>query len=232
MRDQTKDKIYKILGFIRNFIKLHGYPPSVREICAGLELKSTSTVHIYLKKMEELRLIEKISSKPRTLHIIGDEDGGRSGRAETGRENESRRSFNREGKYSEDAYQGDAAVYVPVIGRITAGKPVLAEENIEYAFPVPSSFIKAPDSFMLRVEGDSMVNAGIFDRDHILVKSQPTAQNGDIVVALIDDEATVKTYYKERSRIRLQPENERYSPIYATDNCSIVGKVVGIFRKL
>ena len=126
----------------------------------------------------------------------------------------------------------DETVYVPVLGRVTAGKPIFAVENIEYTFPVPSFFVNNASVFMLRVEGDSMINAGILDRDYILVRHQPTAQNGEIVVALIGDEATVKTFYKERNRIRLQPENELYSPIYAANNCTIVGKVIGIFRKI
>ncbi|MCL2058422.1 MAG: transcriptional repressor LexA [Oscillospiraceae bacterium] len=203
-------------------IEEHGYPPSVREICEALGYKSTSTVHIYLKALEKEGKIIKSPSKPRTLRVTRPVKKGGAGKAAAAV------------AYGAGAGAGesDATVLVPVVGRVTAGRPILAEENIEYTFPVPSFFVNGADVFMLKVEGDSMVNAGIYDRDYILVRHQPTAQNGEIVVALIGDEATVKTFYKEHNRIRLQPENERYAPIYATNNCTVVGKVIGIFRKI
>ena len=213
VREQTKVKIGYVLDYVNEHIEQNGYPPSVREICAALGFKSTSTVHIYLKALEDEGKIIKSPSKPRTLRVMQPGDFGQ--------------------RVAEQAPATvDDTVYVPVLGRVTAGRPIFATENIEYTFPVPSFFVNSASVFMLKVEGDSMINAGIFDRDYILVRHQPTAQNGEIVVALIGDEATVKTFYKERNRIRLQPENERYSPIYVTGNCTIVGKVIGIFRKI
>ena len=246
MRDQTKTKVSRVLEYVNDHIEENGFPPSVREICAALGYKSTSTVHIYLKALEEEGKIIKSPSKPRTLRVM------RSATAKTAARPQAQKTFQQaapnaaQQAFSHAAQQAaqhtvqpaarkaadEDAVFVPVVGRVTAGRPILAEENIEYNFPVPSYFVNGSNVFMLRVEGDSMVNAGIFDRDHILVRRQQTAQNGDIVVALIDDEATVKTFYRERNRIRLQPENERYAPIYATNNCTVVGKVIGIFRKL
>jgi len=260
MREQTKVKVGYVLDYVNEHIEENGYPPSVREICAALGFKSTSTVHIYLKTLESEGKIIKSPSKPRTLRVMRGPDNGEarqgaaqpasgnlraingrgSAEAPTGKrrksppyaykKTEDKLYYSSNGRINSD--YDDETVYVPVIGRVTAGRPILATENIEYTFPVPSFFINNADVFMLRVEGDSMINAGIFDRDFILVKHQPTAQNGDVVVALIDDEATVKTYYKERNRIRLQPENERYSPIYATNNCTVVGKVIGLFRRI
>jgi repressor LexA len=215
LRDTTKAKIQLVLDYVNEHVMQNGYPPSVREICAALELKSTSTVHSYLRCLEAEGRIKKSPSKPRALRVVG-ENGLGAGRA-----------FSFGGKAA-----GEEAVMVPVVGRVTAGRPILAVENIEYSFPVPAFFTNSARTFMLRVEGDSMVGAGIFDRDYILVRQQPTAQNGEIVVAMIGDEATVKTFYREANRIRLQPENERYSPIYATEGFTLLGKVIGIFRKL
>ena len=248
MRDQTKVKVGYVLDYVNEHIDQNGYPPSVREICEALGFKSTSTVHIYLKALEEDGKIIKSPSKPRTLRVMRTEEGDiKAGAKKAGRSRQQSRALSKNHyagaahsahspapAHHGESYQpiGDEAIYVPVIGRVTAGKPIFATENIEYTFPVPSFFTNNANVFMLRVEGDSMINAGIFDRDFILVRHQPTAQNGEIVVALIGDEATVKTFYKERNRVRLQPENERYSPIYATGNCTIVGKVIGIFRKI
>ena len=246
MREQTKKKVGYVLDYVNAHIEQNGYPPSVREICAALGFKSTSTVHIYLKALEREGKIVKSPSKPRTLRVLPhpDDTGGytagnapQNGNANIKSQFAKQRqavnpTFRSQFGESVPAVEADDTVYVPVVGRVTAGKPIFAVENVEYTFPVPSFFVNNASVFMLRVEGDSMINAGILDRDYILVRHQPTAQNGEIVVALIGDEATVKTFYKERNRIRLQPENERYSPIYATNNCTIVGKVVGIFRKI
>ena len=225
------------MDYVNEHIEQNGFPPSVREICAALGYKSTSTVHIYLKALEEEGKIVKSPSKPRTLRVMGKQQTPRRPVAlPTGSSRMAQRAASSAVQAAASpqsrARQGEDAVYVPVVGRVTAGRPILATENIEYTFPVPSYFVNGSNAFMLKVEGDSMIDAGIHDRDYILVRHQPTAQNGDIVVALIDDEATVKRFFKERNRIRLQPENERYSPIYATNNCSIVGKVIGVFRKL
>ena len=249
MREQTKVKIGYVLEYVNEHIEQNGYPPSVREICAALGFKSTSTVHIYLKALEDEGKIIKSPSKPRTLRIMRPEESGKKGVSKKPAGAKQQDRVAAKSQYaaasprkflsaSESAYgdgqpaSGDEAIYVPVLGRVTAGKPIFASENIEYTFPVPSFFTNNANVFMLKVEGDSMINAGIYDRDFILVRHQPTAQNGEIVVALIGDEATVKTFYKEKNRIRLQPENERYSPIYASNNCTIVGKVIGIFRKI
>jgi repressor LexA len=246
VREQTKIKVGYVLDYVNEHIEQNGYPPSVREICAALGYKSTSTVHIYLKALEREGKIIKAPSKPRTLRVMrpDENDGARpadSAVKQTRRMQIRNRaagthpaihSQGKPGGANDHFAASDETVYVPVIGRVTAGKPIFALENIEYTFPVPSFFTNSANVFMLKVEGDSMINAGIFDRDFILVRHQPTAQNGEIVVALIGDEATVKTFYKEHNRIRLQPENELYSPIYATGNCTIVGKVIGIFRKI
>lgn len=247
MREQTKTKVGCVLDYVNEHIEQNGFPPSVREICAALGYKSTSTVHIYLKALEEEGKIKKSPSKPRTLRVmpnvdeksgVRQNDNHRQAVIPSGASRMTQRpqpmaaSLASASARLRAAPANEDTVYVPVIGRVTAGRPILAEENIEYTFPVPSYFINGSSAFMLRVEGDSMIDAGIFDRDYILVRRQQTAQNGDIVVALIDDEATVKRFFKEPNRIRLQPENERYSPIYATNNCTIVGKVIGIFRKL
>jgi repressor LexA len=198
----------KILEFLNSQVEEKGYPPSVREICKAVGLKSTSTVHGYLNKLEKLGLIEKDPSKPRALKII---KGNK--------------------KTSTSTY--DIKINnVPIIGKVTAGQPILAYENIEGSFPIPTDFIAEPETFMLKVQGDSMIEAGIHHNDMIIVRHQSTAYNGNIVVALIDDEATVKTFYKENDHIRLQPENSTYEPIIGKENISIIGKVVGVIRKI
>jgi repressor LexA len=217
MRDLTRQRLQQILDYVNGYIRENGYPPSVRDICGALGFASTSTVHIYLKRLEAEGLIQKSPTKPRALRVL---PSGMMGGAQG---SPLARSF-------ASAYED--VVHVPVVGRVTAGAPILAVENVEYTFPVPSFFVNDDDVFMLRVQGDSMVNAGILDNDYVLVRQQPTAQNGDIVVALVGDSATVKTFYKERRRVRLQPQNDSYEPIILTKDCSIAGKVVGIFRKL
>lgn len=175
----------EILEYIKSEIINRGFPPAVRDICEAVGLKSTSSVHSHLETLEKNGYIRRDPSKPRAIEILDDNF------------NMLRREM----------------VNVPVLGRVAAGQPILAEENIESYFPIPAEFIPDTDAFMLKVKGDSMVNAGIFENDRLLVKCQKTAENGDMVVALIDDSATVKTYYKEDGHYRLQPENDTMEPI-------------------
>ena len=207
-----------ILKFIEKQVKDVGYPPSVREIGKAVGLSSTATVHAYLAKLEEKGYIKKETQKGRTLRLL------KGSKAENNKNQES--LF--EGK---QFYGGKELVDVPVIGKITAGAPILAVENVTDSFLIPIDFVGNSDSFMLTVSGESMIEAGILDGDYILVQKQNVARNGEIVVALIDDEATVKTFYKESDHIRLQPENSSMDPIIVKD-CQILGKVVGVFRKL
>ena len=202
-----------ILKFIEKQVKEKGYPPSVREIGKAVGLSSTATVHGYIEKLTQKGYIKKESQKGRTLKLLK----GSSGKATT----ESRKDF----------YTGREMVDVPVIGKITAGEPILAVENVTDTFPIPIDFVGNCESFMLTVRGESMIEAGILNGDYILIKRQETARNGEIVVALIEDEATVKTFYKENGHIRLQPENSTMDPIIVPD-CKILGKVAGVFRKM
>ncbi|MBQ9298521.1 MAG: transcriptional repressor LexA [Clostridia bacterium] len=201
-----------IVNFIEKQINANGYPPSVREIGKAVGLKSTATVHGYLAKLQEKGYIKKEQQKGRTLKLL---KGGLGENKQT----------------PKPVYSGKELVDVPVIGKITAGAPILAVENITDTFPIPIDFVGNSESFMLTVRGESMIEAGILDGDYILVKRQNTAENGQIVVALIEDEATVKTFYKEKDHIRLQPENSTMDPIIVPD-CKILGKVAGVFRKM
>lgn len=198
---KISDKQKEILEYIKSEILNRGYPPAVRDICEAVHLKSTSSVHSHLETLEKNGYIRRDPTKPRAIEIIGD-------------------TFNLVRR---------EVVNVPLIGRVAAGQPLLAVENIEAYFPVPSEFMPKEEAFMLRVKGESMVNAGIFDGDNILVQRQSTASNGDMVVALIDDSATVKTFYKEEGHYRLQPENDSMEPIIV-EECAILGKVFGVFR--
>ncbi len=202
------EKQKKILDFVNKQVREKGYPPSVREICRAVGFKSTSTVHAYLSNLEEEGLISKDPAKTRALKVI-DEN-----------------SKNLEGYISDHEIEN-----IPILGRVTAGQPILAVENIEDTFPIPVEFLDNATSFILKIKGDSMINAGIMDGDYVVVKQQNTASNGDIVVALIGDEATVKTFYMEKDHIRLQPQNDNYEPIIVTENLSILGKVTALFRK-
>ncbi|MCI8410500.1 MAG: transcriptional repressor LexA [Lachnospiraceae bacterium] len=195
-------KQMEILEYIKKQILNKGYPPAVREICEAVQLKSTSSVHAHLETLEKNGYIRRDPTKPRAIEIVDD-------------------SFNLTRR---------EIVNVPIIGTVTAGQPILATENIEGYFPLLSEDMPSDDTFMLHVKGESMINAGIFDGDQILVRMQPVAENGDIVVALIDDSVTVKTYYKEDEHFRLQPENDFMEPIIVSD-LTIVGKVIGLFRK-
>jgi len=198
---KISDKQREILEYIKSEILNRGYPPAVRDICEAVHLKSTSSVHSHLETLEKNGYIRRDPTKPRAIEIIDDTF------------NLSRREV----------------VNVPLLGRVAAGEPLLAVENIESYFPIPSEYMPAEESFMLRIKGESMVNAGIFDGDNILVKRQSTASDGDIVVALVDDSATVKTFYKEDGHYRLQPENDTMEPIIV-EECTVLGKVFGVFR--
>ncbi len=204
-----------ILKFIEKHIEANGYPPSVREIGKAVDLRSTATVHGYLAALELKGYIKKENQKGRTLKLL---KGGLD---------------NMEGQevIGKNAYSQKELVDVPVIGKITAGEPILAVENVTDTFPIPIDFVGNSESFMLTVRGESMIEAGILNGDYILVRKQNTATNGEIVVALIEDEATVKTFYKEKDHIRLQPENSTMDPIIVP-NCEILGKVIGVFRKM
>lgn len=206
---QATDKQQRVLDYVKEQIKKVGYAPSVREICKALDLKSTSTVHGYLARLEKKGLIQKAALKPRTLRIIDEESNN----------------------VDKGFYTSKEMVDVPIVGKVTAGMPILAVENVEDTFPLPIDFVGNSETFMLKVRGDSMIDAGILDGDMVLVKKQNTAENGDIVVALIEDEATVKKFYKEKGFIRLQPQNQFMQPILVP-TCTILGKVAGVFRKL
>jgi len=213
LKKKINDNQQKILDFLNEQIQSKGYPPSVREICSAVGFKSTSTVHGYLEKLKNEGLIAKDPTKPRALKVM-------SGK-KPNHDNEPK-----------EAYSSKELVNVPIVGKVTAGQPILAVENIEDTFPLPMDFVQNSSAFMLRVQGESMIEAGIFDKDYILIKQQSTANNGDIVVALLGDEATVKTFYKEKDHIRLQPENKYLDPIIVKDDLSILGKVIGVFRRL
>lgn len=195
------EKQSQILEYIKSEILNKGYPPSVRDICQAVNLKSTSSVHSHLETLEKNGYIRRDPTKPRTIEILDD-------------------NFNLVRR---------EMVNVPMVGTVAAGQPILAIENIENYFPIPAEFMPNEETFMLKVKGESMINAGILDGDNILVKRQTTAKNGDMVVALVDDSATVKTFYKENGHIRLQPENDYMDPIILP-NVEIIGKVFGVFR--
>ncbi len=203
MADTLSDKQRRILDFIRNEQLNKGYPPSVREICEAVGLKSTSTVHGHLERLEKKGYIRRDPTKPRAIEIM--EDGFTPIRHEM--------------------------INIPIVGKVAAGEPLLAIEHIEDYFPIPADYISGNDAnlFMVQVQGDSMINAGIFNDDMLIVRQQEVADNRDIVVALLDDSVTVKTFYKEKNIIRLQPENDSMAPIYVHD-VKILGKVVGLYR--
>ena len=206
-----------ILKYIEKQVEEQGYAPSVREIGKAVGLSSTATVHSYLSKLEEKGYIKKETQKGRTLRLLKG----------TGKKENKSDEKNDEKAF----YSGRELVNVPVVGKITAGAPILAVENVTDSFLIPVDFVGNSESFMLTVSGESMIEAGILAGDYILVKRQNVARNGEIVVAMIDEEATVKTFFKENGHVRLQPENSSMEPIIVPD-CQILGKVVGVFRKL
>ena len=191
----------EILTYIKTQILEKGYPPAVREICAAVNLKSTSSVHSHLETLEKNGYIRRDPTKPRAIEILDD-------------------NFN---------FIRREMVNVPIVGRVAAGEPLLAEQNIENYFPIPMEYMPNKQTFMLKVQGESMINAGILDGDYVLVEERETTCDGEMVVALIEDGATVKTFYKEEENIRLQPENDTMEPIIVSD-CTVLGKVIGVFR--
>ena len=195
------DKQREILEYIKEMILKKGYPPAVREICEAVHLKSTSSVHAHLETLEKNGYIRRDPTKPRAIEIC------------------------------DDSFQlvRNEMTSIPIIGTVAAGQPILATENIEGYFPVPVDMVPNAETFILKVKGDSMINAGIFSGDQIFVERTNVARNGDMVVALVDDSATVKTFYKEQGHVRLQPENDTMDPIIV-DDCDILGKVFGVFR--
>ena len=196
---ELNDKQLLIYEFLKDFTSEKGYPPTVREICKAVGLKSTSSVHGHLKHLEKEGLIKRDPTKPRALEIV-------------------------------DSVVKKEMINVPIIGRVTAGRPILANENIEDSFPLPLDYVKHNnDLFMLKISGSSMIKAGILDGDFAIIERTQTASNGDKIVALIENEATLKTFYRENDHIRLQPENDEMEPIIV-DNCSILGKLIGIYR--
>ena len=196
---ELKDKQLLIYEFLKDFTSQKGYPPTVREICKAVGLKSTSSVHGHLKQLEKEGLIKRDPTKPRALEIV-------------------------------DSVIKKEMINVPIIGKVTAGLPILANENIEDSFPLPLDYVKHNnDLFILKVSGSSMIKAGILDGDLAIIEKTQTASNGDKIVALIENEATLKTFYRENNHIRLQPENDEMEPIIV-DNCSILGKLIGIYR--
>ena len=196
---ELNDKQLLIYEFLKDFTSEKGYPPTVMEICKAVGLKSTSSVHGHLKHLEKEGLIKRDPTKPRALEIV-------------------------------DSVVKKEMINVPIIGRVTAGLPILANENIEDSFPLPLDYVKHNnDLFMLKISGSSMIKAGILDGDFAIIERTQTASNGDKIVALIENEATLKTFYRENDHIRLQPENDEMEPIIV-DNCSILGKLIGIYR--
>lgn len=195
-----KQKI--ILEYIKQEILNKGYPPTVRDICDAVGLRSTSSVHAHLETLEKNGYIRRDPTKPRAIEIIDE-------------------SFN---------LMRREVVNVPRLGKVAAGEPILAVENVDSYFPVPSEYVPNAQTFMLKVKGESMINAGIYDGDNILIEQTKDVENGDMVVALLEDSATVKTFYKEDGHIRLQPENDTMDPIILS-NCNILGKAIGLYRK-
>jgi repressor LexA len=203
MYEDLNKRQIDILNYLKYKIRENGYPPSVREICKAVHLNSTSTVHGHLKNLEEKGYIRRDPLRPRAIAIID----------------------------QNDLLSSQTTINVPVVGKVTAGKPILAVENIEEILPLPASFIQDDAVFMLSVKGESMINAGIFDGDYVVVRQQQTAENGEIVVAMIENEATVNRFFKEKGRVRLQPENPNIDPIYSK-NVVILGKVIALLRKI
>ena len=214
-RDKLSKRQMAIYEYICSYTKERGYPPSVREIGAAVGLASPSTVHMHLKVLQERGLIKRDSKKPRTIEVVSDSPAPNTSTPLASPAQDLSRNEMR----------------LPLVGRVAAGMPILAEQNVEETLTLPTSIVGDSSSFILRVRGDSMINAGIFDGDYIVVKEQHDAHDGEIVVALIDDSATVKTFYREKDKIRLQPENDTMAPIYV-DNPTILGRVTALIRSI
>ena len=202
MKNGLTSRQLEILEYIKKEVRTKGYPPSVREIGVAVGLNSSATVHSHLSRLESKGYIRRDPTKPRAIEVL---DGAPFGSPSSN------------------------TIAIPLLGKVTAGLPILAVENIEDYFTLPAHFVPSGEVFMLTIQGDSMIEAGILNGDMVIVRKQNTAQNGDIVVALLEDEATVKTYYREPNRIRLQPENRTMQPIYSS-NVNILGKLVGLYR--
>ena len=205
MYEDLNQRDLEILFFIKRFIESKSYPPTVREICSGCNIKSTSTVYYALEKLESTNYIRKDASKTRAIEIVPQDDDILMLKKKT--------------------------VDVPIVGRVTAGAPILAVQNIEDTMPLPVEFVSNKELFILKVKGESMINAGIYDGDYVIIEKTNSARNGEKVLALIEDEATIKTFYKEKDRYRLQPENDNMEPFYF-DKVDILGKIVGLYRKI
>jgi repressor LexA len=203
--DDLTERQKEIMEYILTEVQKKGYPPSVREIGEAVGLSSSSSVHAQLEKLEQLGYLRRDPTKPRAIEVLNSD-------------------------LLNDNISFKNILNIPIVGAVTAGEPILAEQNIQDYFPLPKSFTRTNDAFMLRVKGDSMINAGIYDGDLVIVNQEPSASNGDIVVALLGEEATVKRFYKEQQYIRLQPENERYEPIISNE-VQILGRVIGLVRK-
>ncbi|MDY5275486.1 transcriptional repressor LexA [Olsenella sp. AGMB03486] len=215
MKKKLSKRQQSIYEYICSYSAEHGYPPSVREIGAAVGLASPSTVHMHLQVLQEQGLIKRDSKKPRAIEVV-----------------------NNPSEHDEDLHLAKVTedpdsntISLPLVGRVAAGQPILAEQNVEERLNLPTSIVGDASSFVLRVHGESMINAGIFDGDYIVVKEEHDAHDGEIVVALIDDSATVKTFYREDGRIRLQPENDTMEPIYA-ENPRILGRVTALIRSI
>lgn len=202
MRTPQGDSQAKILAFIKSEVQSRGYPPSVREICEAVGLKSTSTVHGHLTRLEKKGLLHRDSMKPRAIEVLGD-----------------------------PAFDRSATISVPVLGRVAAGDPITAIEDAQSHLMLPTELIGSGEHFILTVQGSSMINIGIHNGDYVVVRKQQSAENGEIVVAMVEDEATVKRFYKENGHFRLQPENDMMEPIIVED-CVILGKVTALLRKM
>lgn len=202
MRTPQGDSQAKILAFIKSEVQSRGYPPSVREICEAVGLKSTSTVHGHLTRLEKKGLLHRDSMKPRAIEVLGD-----------------------------PAFDRSATISVPLVGRVAAGVPITAIEDVQSYLMLPTELIGSGEHFILTVQGSSMINIGIHDGDYVVVRKQQSAENGEIVVAMVEDEATVKRFYKEGTHFRLQPENDMMEPIIVED-CVILGKVTALLRKM
>jgi len=211
-RSELTDRQREVLDFIRAFTARNSYPPSVRDICEAVGLSSTSSVHAHLNSLEEKGFIQRDGSSARAIIILESDPDNM--------------------QFDESTEIIRNIVTLPLLGQVAAGTPILAEENIEESLPLPRQVVGDTGSFMLTIRGDSMIEAGIFDGDYVVVREQPTANNGEIVVALIEDEATVKAFYREPTGIRLQPANSSMEPIYINDDVTILGKVIALLRRI